>query len=238
MTDPAAPGPGFPGFPLGLGLLTSAGAQSKAQFQAGKSTWDGAITAPAQALVVAVGEALQARVSGGINAVPKTNGSLSPITRDLRFARDAGRPYKDHLLLNFWEGSPKRHAPTLRVRIAEEHTGFAAGAAFDADGLARWRAALCSDPARELIELLSRAGASHELQTTEPELKKPPSGFAAISEPAADLLRHKTFQARFVEPTPPLVTGPGFASWVVDRITELGELHRWLVRHTQPEDRR
>ena len=55
--------------------------------------------------------------SPDIEAQPKNNGSTAPINNDLGFSPDAS-PYKDHIMLRFWEGTPKKTAPMLMVRIS------------------------------------------------------------------------------------------------------------------------
>ncbi len=65
------------------------------------------LTTPTRALVEALGAELQARVSPGLTADPRINGSISPHRRDLRFTRDRTYPLKDHLQVMFWEGERK-----------------------------------------------------------------------------------------------------------------------------------
>lgn len=79
---------------------------SKAWFDAHRSTYDEHVLGPARRFVTAMGEKLQA-LSNGINAIPKVNQSLFRINRDTRFSQDK-RPYKTNLGIWFWEGSRKR----------------------------------------------------------------------------------------------------------------------------------
>lgn len=222
---------GFRGFPEGLGVLDTIAASDKEGFAARRAEWEATVFEPARCLVLAVGEVLQREISTGIAAVPKVNGSLSPINRDLRFATDRSRPYKDHLLLNFWEGTPKSSAPTLRVRVAARDVGFAAGAAFGREQLERWRSAVSGQSGSELLRALDDVGRDHTLTTSEPELTRVPAGFEAPQE-RAQLLRHKTFQVRFLEPAPKLSAQGAFADWVAQGLLALAQVHRWLVRHT------
>ena len=126
----------------GLGLLSELPTMTREEFASAKDEVDRRVLGPARQLVEEVGVVLQEQVSPTISAVPKVNGSISPLHRDLRFAEDRSTLYKDHLLINFWDGSPRRHAPTLRVRLALDGIGFAAGTSFDPDGLRTWRSAL------------------------------------------------------------------------------------------------
>lgn len=222
---------GFRGFPDGLGVLDTIAASDKEAFAARRDEWEATVFEPARSLVLAVGDVLRRDISAAIAAVPKVNGSLSPINRDLRFAADRSLPYKDHLLLNFWEGTPKRSAPTLRVRLAAREVGFAAGAAFGREQLERWRSAVAGPDGADLVRAIDELGGGRALNTSEPELARSPAGFEAPPDQAY-LLRHKTFQVRFLEPTPGLSTDAAFTDWVAHRLLALAGVHRWLVRHT------
>ena len=223
----------FAGFPEGVGLLALVGEQTKEEFAAGRARWDETIRQPVEALIEDLGRLLRAQVSPTVEAVAKTNGSLSPITRDLRFAADKTHPYKDHLLLNFWDGVPKRNAPTLRLRISADTIGFAAGAAFDPPALARWRAAIAGSRGAEFVDVLQSLGTRHDLRFGEPELKRAPTGYQPDGTDRDRLIRCKSVQVRFIEPTPSCVSSGDFAHWAGTRLLELGGVHRWLRANTQ-----
>ena len=108
---------GFDGFPKeGLAFLRKLGTRDKKWFDANRKTYDATVVAPTKAFVVAVGERLDRGIAPGIVAQPKANGSIAPINNDLRFSPDKS-PYKDHLLLRFWQGKDKKTAPTLEIPI-------------------------------------------------------------------------------------------------------------------------
>ena len=118
----------FEGFDAdAIDFLKKLGGEQADWFKARKKDYQRLIVAPSKAFVTDLGAELQSRVSAGIVAEPKTNGSIAPINNDLRFSPDKS-PYKDHLLLKFWEGANKKTAPTLYVRIAPSGIGFATGA--------------------------------------------------------------------------------------------------------------
>ena len=48
-----------------------------------------------------------------------------------------------------------------------------------------------------------------------------------------ELLKHKNFQVRFVADSEPDVRSPEFATWMVDQLAELTEVHKWLLNRTQ-----
>ena len=219
----------FAGYPAGLGLLDTIHGASKAEFQNLRPRWNKELLDPTRALVEWLGDQLKTRVSPHIQYAAKVNGSISPIHRDLRFAADKSTLYKDHLLLNFWEGTKKRGAPTLRLRISASDVGFAAGAAFSIPALTRWRRSLV-DHYDDLAAALEAVG-EHELRYSPPELKRPWPG-APDDHPARSLFQHKSFQARFLLPLPKS-TGAGFGPWLAEHLVQLEPVHRWLVERTQ-----
>ena len=221
----------FTGFPQGLAILDELPGWSKDEFATRRGEFDDQIMEPLRDLVADLGARLRDEVSPGIAAEPKVNGSISPINRDLRFAKDQSSIYRDHVMVNFWEGSPKKTAPTLRMRLWTGGVGVAAGAAFSPDALNRWRAVLASAAGIELRDMLSTLEAGGDLSVSDPELKKPPKEFPE-DHPAADLARHKTFQVRLLEPVPKSVADASFVGWSMDRLLKLAPVHLWLVRHT------
>lgn len=109
----------------------------------------------------ALGPLLRERISPGIEYPARTNRSISPIDNDRRFRPDS-TPYKDHVLLRFWEGAERKTAPTLYLRRTADEVGFATGAAVGDVG--RWRAAVDADGAAlaEALEALLDATGGHD----------------------------------------------------------------------------
>jgi hypothetical protein len=77
---------------------------------------------------LAVGDRIRETVSDTVTVDPRINGSISPFNRDLRFVEDRSRPYKDHLMVNFWDGADKKASPhaagqghTDRHRVRGRH---------------------------------------------------------------------------------------------------------------------
>jgi uncharacterized protein (DUF2461 family) len=107
----------FTGYPAEtVPFLTAFPTRDPAWFKANKKSYEAAVVEPTKALVIELGELLRAH-SPDIEVQPKTNGSIAPINNDLRFSPDAS-PYKGHIMLRFWEGTPKKTASTLMVRIS------------------------------------------------------------------------------------------------------------------------
>ena len=218
---------GFAGFPQeGLAFLTELGSKDKTWFNANRKAYEEHVVQPTKAFVVAVGEQLAAGIAPAITAEPKTNGSIAPINNDLRFSPDKP-PYKDHLLLRFWEGANKKTAPTLFIRITEADVGFAAGAMLP--DLDRWRALVDADKTgAALAAALAGLSKGRQLDVVGEGYKRVPKPFAD-DHPRADLLRHKMLQARWLEPMPKSVESPRFVDWCVRRLEAAAGVHRWLV---------
>jgi uncharacterized protein (TIGR02453 family) len=216
----------FEGFdPDAIDFLKKLGGEQADWFKARKKDYQRLIVAPSKAFVTDLGAELQSRVSAGIVAEPKTNGSIAPINNDLRFSPDKS-PYKDHLLLKFWEGANKKTAPTLYVRIAPSGIGFATGAVFaDLNG---WRERVASQPGAELARALAKLVRGTGAEVVGADLKRVPAPYPA-DHPRGDLLRHKMIQVRWEEKAPALLGKPAFVGWCAKRLERAAPIHHWLV---------
>ncbi len=208
----------FAGFsPEGLAFLAQLPTRDTKWFHANKDTYASGVAEPAKAFVSTLGELLQETISPAIVAQPKVNGSISPINRDVRFSADR-TTYKNHLLFRWWEGPQKRIAPTLFVRLSGEEVGFASGAMFAS--VDRWRERIDADATgAQLAEAIERLARSKPLDVAGAALKRVPAPYAA-DHVRGDLLRHKTFQVRWLEPVPESVGSPAFADWCLARLQD------------------
>ncbi len=222
----------FSGYPNGLDLLDQIGASTKEGFRELQAEWEKELLRPTRDLVDTIGPMIGKRISRKIKYVSRAPGSISPIHRDLRFAPEGTPPYKDHILLSFWDGLDKKTAPTLRARISSDGIGFATGVGFTPEGLKIWRAALTSPNGLDLVAALDGLGTRVKMEIAAPKLKNPAVDVPADS-PVRELLKHKNFQVRFVADSEPDVRSPDFATWMVDQLTELTEVHKWLLNRTQ-----
>jgi len=211
-----------------LGLLGALPLGSPDWYAENKPEVTAQLIDPARALVIDLGARLRSELSPGIEAQPKVNGSISPLNEDLRFAPDKP-PYRDYLIVNFWDGSPKKMAPTVRVRIHPEGIGFGGGAAFDKDGLERWRAAVADDHTGIALEAALEPLRALPLADIAGEgLKRVPAPYDA-EHPRSALLRHKMIQARWQEPVPAEFEGAAFVDWCLERLLRFEALHHWLL---------
>ena len=198
----------------------------KAWFDANRPAYQGLVAEPAKALVEAVAADLRNELSPAIVGVPRVNGSISPINRDIRFSADK-TPYKDHLLFRWWEGEEKKTAPTLFVRLAADEVGFATGIMLPS--LDRWRELVDAEAtgtplASAIAELVADTGA----EVAGIEYKRVPKPYAS-DHPRGDLLRCKWLQVRWMEPFPE--DGSDFAPWCARHLLRCAGVHRWLVEH-------
>ena len=219
---------GFSGYPDGSGeFLRELGTAGKAWLDDNRSSYEDLVVAPTRAFVEALGERLRRDLSPAIVAQPKTNGSIAPITNDLRFSPDKS-PYTDHLLLRFWEGDSRKTSPTLFVRLGPDEVGFATGAPIPSTE--RWRRLIDDDrTGAPLAAALARLGRGRDLDIAGRDYKRVPKPFSDV-HPRADLLRHKAgFQARWSEPVPASIGQARFVDFCARRLGACAEVHRWLV---------
>lgn len=200
--------------------------RDKEWFEAHRPAYQALVAEPAKAFVEAVAAELQATLSPAIVGLPRVNGSISPINRDIRFSADK-TPYKDHLLFRWWEGETTKTAPTLFVRLAADEVGFATGAALPS--LERWRELVDGEStgatlAGAIEALVADTGA----EVAGADYKRVPKPFAA-DHPRADLLRHKWLQVRWMVGFPEEVAAEDFAPWCVRELLKSADMHRWLV---------
>ncbi len=222
---------GFAGFSsTALAFLAELPSHDKAWFDENRGTYTSEVAEPAKAFVEPVAEALRSEVSAGIVGEPKVNGSISPINNDIRFSADK-TPYKDHLLFKWWEGTEKKTAPTLWLRLGRADVGLATGIVLPPDRLPHWRQVVGpDDPGAELAWAIDSLVSATGADVIGAEYKQVPKPFEP-DHPRADLLRHKWLQVRWLVPLPEAVSSPEFVEWCVGRLVAAGDVHRWLVRH-------
>ena len=199
-------------------------------FDAHREVYQGALLQPAKDFVVALGEELHSRVSAGIRAEPRINGSILRINRDTRFSSDK-RPYKEHLDFWFWEGDgPSRERPGLFMRLRPATVTLGAGMhRFEPPALAAYRAAVADEASgRALENAIADASGLRGVTVGGPEYKRVPRGFGA-DHPRADLLRHSALYVSGDWKLPRAVTGPAFVGWVAERLERMAPVERWLT---------
>jgi uncharacterized protein (TIGR02453 family) len=222
----------FAGFPQeGLDLLAGLAADNtRAYFDAHRATYESALLQPAKDFVVALGEKLRARVSPGIRAEPRVNGSILRINRDTRFSADK-RPYKEHLDMWFWEGdAPSRERPGLFVRLRPATVVLGAGIhRFEPAALAAYRAAVDNNRTGEALEIaIEDAMMRRGVTVGGLAYRRVPREYDR-DHPRAELLRHGALYVSGEWKLPRVVSGPKFVGWVAERLEEMAPVERWLT---------
>src|SRR3954451_21698926 len=221
----------FAGFPReGLEFLEGlAKDNTREYFDIHRETYQSAVLQPAKDFVVALGEELHARVSPGIRAEPRINGSILRINRDTRFSNDK-RPYKEHVDFWFWEGDgPSRERPGLFVRLRPATVTLGAGMhRFEPPALAAFRAAIADDGAGRVLEdAITDATGVRGVTVGGALYKRVPRGVAA-DHPRADMLRPGALYVSGYRNLRRSVTGPPFVRRPAERLERMAPVERWL----------
>ena len=208
-----------------LEILAELPSWDREYFAAHKKEYQAEILETSRDFVVALGALLQERVSEGLQAVPKVNGSLSPIHRDTRFSTDKTL-YKNFLMVKFWEGSDRKNAPCLRLRMDPAGVGIASS--FRMSDLDRWRKVVDDQQtggwlAAEVKRLQKTLGA--ELRGK--ALKRVPKPYAS-DHPRGNLLKHQEIYCCWWVSDPPSLSSADFVSWCAGQFEELAGIHHWL----------
>ncbi len=214
-----------------LALLGALSTYDKHRFAAEKQAYTRLIAEPTKAWVSALLPRLQAEISPDITGAPKTNGSIAPINNDLRFSPEKS-PYKNHLLLRFWQGSPKHLAPTLWVRLGADEIGFATGVGLDPAGLKRFRARIAGPEGEAFEALVAALSAKHPVDIAGEGLKRVPKPWSEDHPRGRWLKFNRGVQLRWPEPLLVGVDGIDQAALVdlcMARLGDCAAVHRWLT---------
>ena len=159
-------------------------------FQANKETYERAVKAPMQELVIAIGEAFR-RFAPEMVADPKV--SVYRIYRDTRFSKDK-TPYKTHVAAIFpVRGLPKHAGPGLYFHIALDEVLIGGGIYMPEPELVRAvRQQIAEHPKRFLAIVEARSFRKSFGELEGEQLRSMPKGFPA-DHPAAKYLRYKQF---------------------------------------------
>jgi len=200
---------------------------TKAWFDAHRADYDAHFMEPAKAFVEAMAPRL-AKIDRTVNAVPKVNGSIMRIHRDIRFSKDKS-PYKDHLDLWFWSGKKKGwDASGFFFRLTPTRLMVGAGMhGFVPPVLARYRKAVLDDrkgaALSRVVAKLRGAGFDVGGET----YKKSTRG-VADDHPRASLLRHSALYAGWEAKHPRELGSASLVDFVAKRFAAISPLHEWL----------
>jgi uncharacterized protein (TIGR02453 family) len=199
----------------------------KAWFEAHRDDYDAYYLAPALELVSALGPRLR-KLDRDIQAVPKVNGSVMRIHRDVRFSKEK-TPYKDHLDLWFWSGDKKGwDSSGFFFRLTPKRLMLGAGMhGFMPPVLARYRAAVLdakNGPAlAKIVDKVKKAGLAVGGET----YKKTPRG-VADDHPRASLLKHSGLFGGWEGAHPKELGSAKLIDFIADRMGTIAPIHAWL----------
>jgi uncharacterized protein (TIGR02453 family) len=222
---------GFPG--EGIQFLRDLGQNNiKTWFEAHKQTYLDVVQAPALALVVALGERLQARFPD-VHYDTRTNGSgsLMRIYRDTRFSADKS-PYKTNIAMVFASGTGKKmEAPGFGLQITPENVGLVAGMfGFPKPLLETYRQAVLDDKRGQALDEAAEAVRRAGNYTIEgEEYKRVPSGYDA-DHPRANWLKFTGLYAFAPEISLEVAQTPALVDAAMTHFVNMAPIQRWLAQ--------
>lgn len=200
---------------------------SKDWFDAHRDDYEAHWKEPALAFIADISDRMAA-LDPPLKAVPKINGSLRRINRDMRFSKDKS-PYNARLHMIFWAGDKPVGGPGMHVVLTPTGVGYGGGHfGIEPGRLGELRKRIAGPEGEALIEALNAAEAAGCTMDA-PDLARMPKGFEAEGR-RAELLRYKSFVARTHgnEGPPSVLTGPGAEDWVMEKTRACMPLVRWL----------
>lgn len=197
-------------------------------FTARRRDYDENVLEPARAFVVAMGQQLQ-RLTPGINASPRPDGSLFRIYRDTRFSQDKS-PYKTHMGIFFWEGKgPRMECSGYYFHLEPPRLMLGCGLyMFSRPLLERFRkAALDPEYGAELAAAIKKINALPGVSLGGQHYKRLPPG-TDPSLPNAGLLLHNGLYTGWETEIPKEFYSPALIGYCLKQYRPMEPLHRWL----------
>lgn len=202
---------------------------TKDWFEANRKRYAAIWKGEAQDLIAAL-SAPMSRLDPPLKAVPRLNGSLRRINRDVRFSKDK-TPYSPRLHLIFWAGEHPNRSPGMHLVLHPDGIGYGAGAwGYEPAALKVLRKRIM-DPAdrKALIDAIEQARAVGS-DLDEPALKTLPKGFETAEGDWTHLLRRKGFVMRTMSRVkrPAWISGPEAAERIMELTRAQMPFIRWL----------
>ncbi len=150
---------------------------TKEWFLAHRESYEKLILEPSKKFVEEFGEELQVLVPT-INAIPKINGSLFRIYRDIRLSRDK-TPMKSRIGIVFWRGGGKRlQSSSFYLHFSPDALLVACGIrGFSRDSLEGYRSYIQEPENAEALERIMQNLEAKGFRFPEPKYKRYPRGF-------------------------------------------------------------
>ncbi len=211
-----------------LAFLRDLGKNNNKQwFDAHREEYASLYLDPAKSFVTAMGPGL-AKISRGLRAEPRVNGSIMRINRDTRFSKDK-TPYKTGLFIRFNEGDAKG-ASGFGLHIHAKGLEMMGGAfGFEDTALARYRQAVDDAKRGPALVRAAQSVTRKGYAISEPFYKRVPREFDA-QHPRADWLRHRSLYAhRAKTPAPKELFGPKAVDFCLGHFAAMRPLQKWLA---------
>ena len=150
---------------------------TKEWFEAHRSEYENLILEPCREAAVEIGEHLQA-LEPTVNAIPKINGSLFRIYRDIRFSKDK-TPIKSRIGLIFWQGNGKRmQSSSFYLHFSPDDLFVSVGIrGFSNETLATYREYIKNREHRENLHVILQQMKERGFLVPKPKYKRLPRGF-------------------------------------------------------------
>lgn len=200
----------------------------KEWFDEHRADYDTHYIEPAKDFITAIGPKLE-KLSPGIHAIPKVNGSIFRINRDIRFSKDK-TPYKDHLDLWFWEGDRKTAISGMFFRLTKDKLILGVGAhGFPPDRLKAYREALDNKAKASALLAVDEALAESGLELKGEHYAKVPRGLSFVDPKLERLSKYNALYTSTETAHPDALGSAEFVDYCIDKWRTMTPLHRWLV---------
>jgi len=200
---------------------------SKTWFEAHRQDYEEHVKKPSEALVVAMGKALET-ITPGINAIPKVNQSLFRLNRDSRFSHDKS-PYKTNLGILWWEGMGKRmESSSFYFHLEDDHLMLGNGVyMFPKPMLETYREAVVGKTSGKQLTQAVQKLAKKNYAIQGKHYKKTPKGYDA-DHPNAELLLFNGLYSGIEMKIPPAFYNPDLIDLCFQHYQNMLPLHEWL----------
>ena len=204
---------------------------TKEWFEANRERYEQLILEPSRAFVTEMGEHLQALVPT-INAVPKVNGSLFRIYRDIRFRKDK-TPIKSRIGVIFWQGGGKRmQSSSFYMHFDPETVFFAVGIrGFSDETLRKYREYIKEEWHRESLHEVMEKLAKKGFHFPEPKYKRLPQGFDK-EMPHPELVKYASMYAYKEFPHPPEFFSEALCDYAYTLYEAMFPMQQWVYEMT------
>jgi len=166
-------------------------------------------------------------ISDKLNVLPKVNGSLKKIYRDVRFSKDK-TPYKAHVGMMFWEGNDRKLSPGFHLYFGDQKIWIGGGThMFTKDDLQSYRRAISDDKKRAKINTLLKKAKADGFELKEGKYKRLPRGMDKTLE-GEPLTRHAGLHlSKVIKMSSANLDN--LQAVVIEEFKKLAPFHNWLI---------